>query len=128
VDRTARNTNMLVWQEELWLIDHGAALYFHHNWNNYLVQSRSPFSRIKDHTLLPLAGDLYRADENLQARLNPALLRRIVDLIPTVWLGEEAKFSDQAEHRQAYVDYLQSRLAASATFVEEARRARAELV
>jgi hypothetical protein len=128
VDRTARNTNMLIWQEDLWLIDHGAALYFHHSWNNYLAQSRTPFTRIKDHTLLPLAGNLYQADQSLRARLNPDLLRRIVELIPPVWLGEEAKFADQAEHRQAYVDYLGSRLEASATFVEEARRVRAELL
>ncbi|MBC7901830.1 MAG: aminotransferase class I and II, partial [Gemmatimonadaceae bacterium] len=61
VDRTARNTNMLIWKKELWLIDHGAALYFHHSWSNWEEHARRPFSQIKDHVLLPYADDLAKA-------------------------------------------------------------------
>ncbi len=128
VDRTPRNTNILIWQEQLWLIDHGAALYFHHNWNDYLAHSRRAFPLIRDHTLLPFASCLQQVDKRLRGRLNRELLGRIVDLIPDPWLGDEARFENQAEHRQAYVAYLLSRLDASTIFVEEAQRARSELL
>jgi hypothetical protein len=128
VDRTPRNVNMLLWQEQLWLIDHGATLYFHHNWDNYLARSRSPFPLIKDHTLLSFAAKLPEAGAALSPRLTPSLLRQIIDLIPDEWLGQEPHFAGQAEHRQAYVAYLLERLAASAIFIEEAIHARAQLL
>ena len=62
VDRTARNTNMLMWHKELWLIDHGAALFFHHTWHNWEEQSIKPFVQIKDHVLLPQASEIDEAD------------------------------------------------------------------
>ena len=68
LDRTARNTNMLMWHRRLHLIDHGAALYFHHGGDDYLARSEDPFPMIKDHVLLPLASALREAD----ARLAPA--------------------------------------------------------
>jgi hypothetical protein len=128
VDRTSRNVNMLIWEEKLWLIDHGAALYFHHDWNNYLARSQTPFSMIKQHTLLPYASDLMGADARLSAQLSPEILRAIVDLLPDVWLGGEAQFANTAEHRAGYVEYLSSRLAASEVFVKEAVNARTALL
>lgn len=128
IDRTARNTNMLLWHRNLWLIDHGAALYFHHTWADYLERSRTPFAAIKDHVLLPYASALAEADAASRARLTPDVLREIVALIPDGWLGDEPAFASVAEHREAYVAYLTSRLAASSAFVEEASHAHAQLV
>jgi len=128
VDRTPRNVNMLIWEHDLWLIDHGAALYFHHDWNDYLTRSRSPFARIKDHTLISFAGALREADETLPARLTPDLIGQIVNLIPGEWLNQETSFADHTEHREAYAAYLLSRLEASSIFVEEAINARQQLV
>ncbi len=128
VDRTSRNVNLLIWQDNLWLIDHGACLYFHHDWNGYLDRSRSPFSLIKEHTLLSFASTLLEADAVSQTRLTPAALSRIVNLIPDTWLDGEPYFTSHAEHRQAYLTYLLSRLEASHLFVEEARHARTKFV
>lgn len=128
VDRTARNVNMLIWRGDLWLIDHGAALYFHHAWSaNYLAQSRSPFAMIKQHTLLSLAGDLDVAAAVLCEQLTRQRITDVVALLPEAWLGDEALFANVAEHRAAYVSYLCSRLEASSIFVEEAIRARSQL-
>jgi len=124
VDRTARNTNLLVWHRKLWLIDHGAALYFHHDWSNYQQRARDPFTRIKDHVLLPLAAQLRETDGDAAARLTPAVLDAIVQQIPASWLAPSAEFSDAAAQRAAYVDYLLRRLREPRDFVEEAIRAR----
>lgn len=128
VDRTPRNVNMLIWQDRLWLIDHGAALYFHHDWNNYLARSQSPFSLIKQHTLLVHASDLPGANARLSPRLNEAILSEIVGWVPDIWLGDEPQFEDVAGHRAGYVNYLSSRLAASEVFVKEAIHARTALL
>jgi hypothetical protein len=124
VDRTPRNTNMLVWHRRLWLIDHGAALYFHHTWDGYLERSRDPFPRIRDHVLLPWAGALAEADAAMTARLAPEVLAGIVQLIPDAWLAGDSPFRDSGSHRQAYEEYLLRRLAPPHPFVEEAIRAR----
>lgn len=128
IDRTARNTNMLLWHRNLWLIDHGAALYFHHTWADYLERSRTPFVAIKDHVLLPYASELAEIDVKLRARLTPEALQEVVALIPDGWLGDESAFANVEAHREAYIAYLTSRLAASSVFVEEAIHARAQLV
>jgi hypothetical protein len=128
VDRTPRNVNMLLWEEKLWLIDHGASLYFHHSWADYLSRSRTSFPLIKEHTLISLASRLLEADALLSSRLTPDLIREIVGFIPAVWLGQEESFASQTEHREAYINYLLSRLAASATFVEEAIHAHTQLI
>jgi hypothetical protein len=128
VDRTPKNVNMLLWQDELWLIDHGAALYFHHSWDDYLARSQSPFPLIKNHTLLRFASALPQADATLRHRLSPEQLTQIVAQIPEEWLAGEAAFADVASHRAAYLAYLQQRLAASAVFVEEAINAHRQLV
>lgn len=126
VDRTPRNTNLLIWQNDLWLIDHGACLYFHHDWKEYLERSRSRFPLIKDHTLLRFASELPEADQLSHARLTPALIDAVVHLVPDSWLDGDAPFATRAEHRQAYVDYMRSRLDASALFVQEAEDVRAK--
>ncbi|MBX3012612.1 MAG: hypothetical protein KF832_13940 [Caldilineaceae bacterium] len=128
VDRTPRNVNMLLWQDELWLIDHGAALYFHYDWTDYLERSRSPFAFIRQHVLIKLASKLRTVDEQFRPLLTPARLQEIVSWIPTVWLGDEKQFADAAAHRAAYADYLSARVAAADTFVGEAVNAHAALV
>lgn len=127
VDRTPRNVNLLLWDDKLWLIDHGASLYFHHSWDDYLARSKSPFALIKDHTLLSFAGKLNEADATLRPRLTEPLLRQVIEQIPGEWLDDEQAFATQANHRRAYVNYLLSRLETTA-FVEEAINARAKLV
>ena len=128
VDRTARNTNMLIWHQQLYLIDHGAALYVHHTWGDYLTRARSPFAPIKNHVLLPLASELRGADALLSAQLTPDLLEAIVAQVPDAWLADEPSFASVEEHRAAYLRYLLERLAGPRGFVEEAARAREQLV
>ena len=128
VDRTARNTNMLVWHKRLWLIDQGASLYFHHSWDDYLSRARGPFPQIKDHVLLPLAALVREVDASLSARLTPQVIHGIAALIPDSWLGDEPRFATPDEHRAAYAAYLLARLEAPRRFVEEAAHARAQFV
>jgi hypothetical protein len=123
VDRTPRNPNMLIWHDELWLIDHGAALYRHHaaTWPDGAAVATFPL--IADHVLLPFAGSIAEADERLADRLDPATLERIVATVPDDWLGDDAALA-----RETYVDYFVKRLTAPRAFAaeaEEARRARA---
>lgn len=125
VDRTARNTNMLMWHRRLWLIDHGAALYFHHAWDNYLERSRTPFKQVREHVLLPSASAIEEADARLSARVTPELIKELLSLVPDEWLTSEARFADANAHREAYVEYLLSRLTAPRDFVKEATDARA---
>ena len=124
VDRTARNANMLMWHRKLWLIDHGAALYFQHTWTDMDRRSKDPFALIKDHILLPFASALETADEAMTARLTEDVIKQTIDLVPEDWLNEDTRFTTIAAHRQAYVEYLTKRLAAPRNFVEEAIRAR----
>jgi hypothetical protein len=128
VDRTIRNTNMLVWHRRLWLIDHGAAFYFHHAGGDYARRARDPFPQIADHVLLPYAGELAAADAPLAARLTEPVLHAIVALVPDAWLAAGTATATPAERRTAYLDYLRARLAAPRPFVEEAIRARAQHV
>jgi len=128
IDRTPRNTNMLVWHGKLWLIDHGAALFFHHDWRDYLARVASPFTQIRDHVLLRFARELDAADAAMTALLTPERLAEIVALIPDAWLRDEPSFANTAEHRAAYRQYLERRLAAPRAFVKEAIDARARLV
>ena len=125
IDRTARNTNLLVWHRRTWLIDHGSALYVHHTWEKWLERSRDAFSMIRDHVLLPAASRLEEADAALGKRLNNDEIRRIAALIPDAWLADRAPFGSVSEHRDAYVKYLARRLETPRPFVDEAIRARA---
>jgi hypothetical protein len=124
VDRTARNANMLMWHRRLWLIDHGAALYFHHAWTDMDRRAKDPFPLIKEHILLPFAGTLEAADQSMTAALSQPVIEQVVNLVPDEWLNENSRFPTTTEHRQAYIDYLTTRLEAPRNFVEEAIRAR----
>jgi hypothetical protein len=124
VDRTARNANMLMWHHKLWLIDHGAALYFHHSWTNMDQRSKDPFRLVKQHILLPFATAIEQVDQAMTSALNEDSIRKVVDLVPDDWMTDHAPFNSIAENKQAYVDYLIKRLEAPRAFVEEAIRAR----
>lgn len=124
VDRTAKNTNLLVWHRNLWMIDHGATLIFHHTWDDYLGRSRKPFGGIKDHVLMPWATEIAAVDEELAARLTLETMAPILDAIPEAWLGDESRFASVAEHRAAYGEYLLRRLESPREWVEDAVRAR----
>ncbi|MDO7853541.1 HipA family kinase [Hymenobacter convexus] len=126
VDRTARNTNMLMWHKELWLIDHGAALYAHHAGPEWAKPRPRPFPQVKDHVLLPQASELATVDAESRARLTPEVLRAIVAQVPDEWLTNGD--APPAQQRQDYVSFLEARLAASETFVQEAQAARHALV
>jgi hypothetical protein len=126
VDRTPRNTNMLVWHRRLRLIDHGAALYFHHSWDNYRERSGDPFARSVDHVLLPFASSIAEVDRELAERLTPSCIEAIVAAVPDSWLDGD-NFGDAATLRAAYVDYLCRRLQAPRAFAVQARRAHAAL-
>ncbi|MDY7226110.1 HipA family kinase [Hyalangium rubrum] len=128
VDRTPKNPNMLHWHGALWLIDHGASMYFQHSWDGYLERSKTAFAPIKDHVLLPWATALRAAEALLRERLTPEVLERAVARIPDEWLEAEAGFPSKEEHRAAYLAWLRERLAASPVFIEEAERARAQHV
>lgn len=127
VDRTVRNTNMLIWNKELWLIDHGAALYFHHSWKNFDEEARRPFTRVKDHVLLPLASELDRADTAFRAILTPERIRAIVALVPDEWLGDDEPGTAE-EKRNIYSQFLITRVSVAEIFVNEARYAREALI
>lgn len=128
MDRTARNTNMLIWHKELWLIDHGASLYFHHSWQNWEEQAQRPFALIKDHVLLPWATELEAVDAEFSSIITKELIHAVVGLIPAEWLFEEQTFSSAEEHRNAYARFLELRIAKSEIFVKEAQNARQSLI
>ena len=117
VDRTARNVNLLTWHKDLWLIDHGASLYFHHSPMRTPGDERTPFPLIAEHVLLPFAGSIVDADNRLAPRVTATLLRRVADVIPRDWLDDGDV--------QTYVTYLERRAAEPRAFVEEGERARA---
>ena len=118
VDRTPRNANMLLWHKELWLIDHGAAFFYQHNWNGFLDNAKNPFRQVKDHILLPFAGEIEKADRELTARLTGEVLREIVAQVPDDW------FDEAHEQRRVYLEFLTNRLQEKREFVKEAIDAR----
>jgi hypothetical protein len=128
MDRTARNTNMLIWHKELWLIDHGASLYFHHSMQNWEEQAVRPFALVKDHVLLPQASELEEVDTAFKAILTNELITSIVSLIPDQWLIDESGQETTEERRQVYSQFLISRVANSEVFVKEAQNARESLI
>jgi hypothetical protein len=116
VDRTAKNTNMLLWHGRLWLIDHGAALYFHHAPEPAEGHARTPFPQIAEHVLLPFASSMEEADARLAPRVTRELLEDVAAAVPPEWLaGEDAG---------VYVDYLSRRLGEPRAWVAEAEAAR----
>lgn len=127
VDRTVRNTNMLMWHKELWLIDHGASLYFHHSWDHWQEQAVKPFIQVKNHVLLPWASRLGAVDNELKTKLTDSVIDYIVQLIPDDWLvGGDVTSAEEA--RMVYAQFLTMRVAASAVFVNEAQDVRERIV
>ncbi len=126
VDRTARNANLLTWHGGTWLIDHGAALYFHHGWRpaDARVGSADPFVEVRDHVLLSRAGDFAAAATRLRAAADDATIDRVVDLVPASWLAADAAFADDTSHRDAYRAWLRARRDAVPLLVAEMERAR----
>lgn len=124
VDRTPRNANLLVWHGKLYPIDHGAALFFHHNWETREQKIESPFTEISEHVLLPWATQIEHAAALAHERLTPETLERIVNLVPESWLAAVPDGVPAAERRAGYVEFLTRRLAGSRIFEEEAQRAR----
>ena len=128
VDRTARNPNLLSWHKSLYFIDHGAALYFHHDWQNVLQKAESPFRPIRDHVLLPWAAAIEEADRFLRPLLTAPVISHILELVPDDWLLPAPGVESPPQKRAGYVEYFLHRLEAAPNFVQEAMRARAELV
>lgn len=120
IDRTPRNSNLLLWHRRLWLIDHGAALYFHHDWRDHVERAIRPFVQIKDHVLLHFATRVAEVDAAMAAHLNEATIEAIVALIPDSWLDDDSGFASHAAHRDAYVQYLIRRLQAPRAFSQQA--------
>ncbi|HVD99032.1 MAG TPA: HipA family kinase [Cytophagaceae bacterium] len=128
VDRTARNTNMLVWNKQLWLIDHGASLYFHHSWDNWEEQSTKPFAPISSHVLLPYASQLDVVDAEFKSMLTPDIIHNIVNLIPDDWLAAAPQEATIEAQRAVYAQFLINRVQHSSIFLNQANHARATLI
>lgn len=128
VDRTARNTNMLLRGDELWLIDHGASLYFHHAWQGWEKTAVSPFTFIRDHALLPRATRLREADDYMRRAITPTFLASLVDAVPDEWLAKAAPDIAPPEQRRVYLEFMTQRLQASQIFTDYAIAARKTLV
>lgn len=128
VDRTARNVNLLLAKDNLWLIDHGAALYFHHTWQDVDGRSRGAFPLIKDHVLLPQASRLQETDAASRDLLSDDTLRGIIDLVPEEWLADGRAPMSPSDQRATYLRFLAQRRDHSGIFVEEAMNARARHV
>ena len=144
IDRTRLNPNMMIWNDEVWLIDHGASLYFHHSGKAPEEAARDPFPYIKNHIMLPYAGKIEEADRLMRQAITPRTLNKIVDLIPDEWLddeespgivgdafietaGSEATLKSIEEKREIYRKFLTSRLADTRPFVERAIEERKKL-
>jgi len=128
VDRTFRNTNMLIWHKELWLIDHGASFYFQHSWNNWESHAKSPFALIKDHVLLPQASKLTEVDGTFKKILTEETIQKITALIPEEWLQWEESDETPEQIREVYTKFLTIRLSNSEIFIKEAQNAREALI
>ena len=129
VDRTCRNTNLLMWKNELWLIDHGAALFFHHSWQDWEAKAAKPFTYIKDHCLLGMADDLTGANAFAQNTLNYEVLKQITDNIPVEWLETaDTPFDTTEEQRNAYLKFLSGRLSHADIFVNAAIDEREKII
>ena len=129
VDRSPRNTNLLVWHGNLWLIDHGAALYFHHNWPGIAgaglaAASQRPYVAAREHVLLPFASDIREADASLAPVLTEGAIRDVIDLVPDGLLADEPGFDGADGVRDAYAEYLMARLRGDRAWVDALEEAR----
>jgi hypothetical protein len=128
VDRTIRNTNMLMWHKELWLIDHGASLYFHHSWDGWMEKAVLPFTHDKQHVLLSSAARLAETDKEFRSVLTPDKIDEIVIAVPDEWLILDSPFNSAEQHRNAYAEFLKTRILHSEIFVKHAQDERAGFI
>jgi hypothetical protein len=128
VDRTPRNANLLVWHKKLYPIDHGAALFFHHDWGTMDAKIPSPFKQIAQHVLLPWAAEIPRAGSFARDKLTHVVFERILAAVPDAWLEVIPGEASASERRAGYVDFFRRRLEAAHIFEQEAIDARARLV
>ena len=124
IDRTAKNTNLLNWHNELWIIDNGASFYFHHNWQTWQNHLTRTFPLIKDHVLLPKATHLDEALSEIKKVINTAVIEEIIGKIPEDWLLSEGDFLNVDEMRAAYNTFLNAKLLMIDELVKEAKNAR----
>ncbi len=124
VDRTVKNTNMLFWNKEVWLIDHGAALYFHHSWDNWREQINKPFVQIANHVLLKKANLVKQIDASFKNVFIEMNIRPIVEAIPDEWLIDELRNLSAQEAREVYIEFLSQRAEQSEIFVNQIQHAR----
>ena len=124
IDRTVKNTNLLNWNKELWVIDNGASFYFHHNWDTWKNHLTRTFPLIKDHVLLERASLLSEASKTIVDTLNESTIEDIIYKIPEDWLTNESDTLTPEEMRKAYIEYLNSRLLKIDTLVKEVEDAR----
>jgi hypothetical protein len=128
VDRTVKNTNMLIWQKELWIIDNGAALYFHHSWDNWEEMALKPFVQIKDHVLLAEADNVAAVNARMKDILTESVFQAIVDSIPDEWLIDKDMNLTANDSRKVYVQFLMNRLNHSDNFINQVAHARENLI
>lgn len=124
IDRTAKNTNLLNWNDELWVIDNGASFYFHHNWQTWKNHLTRTFPLIKDHVLLAKATVLEEASSAVKKLINKDVIAEIIAKIPEDWLISEGDFLNPTEMRTAYNTFLNAKLAMIDELVKEAENAR----
>lgn len=128
IDRTVRNTNMLIWHKDQWLIDHGASLCFHYSWVNWQRHALSPFIQVKDHVLLPEASELAEADQEFRAILTDEKISEIINSVSDEWLLWSESPGTPQEIRDVYIQFFKERVAHSELFIKEAQHARNTLI
>lgn len=124
IDRTVKNTNLLYWQNKLWVIDNGASLYFHHDWDNWKNHLNGTFPFVKDHVLLQQATQLPQAIEAIKEKINEDKIKQIVQSIPEEWLQSESESMTADEMCEAYTQFLTARLLKLETLAQNAEDAR----
>jgi hypothetical protein len=124
IDRTVKNTNLLNWNNELWLIDHGASLYFHHNWKGWKSHLNRTFPKVRNHVLLDRAANLNEAADEIQKVLSVKKIEEIVSSIPDDWIKDDASDMTSQEMRSAYFEFISNKMANLASLVKEASDAR----
>lgn len=128
VDRTARNTNMLIWNKELWLIDHGASLYFHHTWDNWQEQMIKPFVQIKDHVLLEKASLVREVNKEFKSKFSTHNIKEVLKSIPDEWLVEEGRDLNPEEIRDVYLQFITGRINQAEIFINQIEHEQKKLI
>lgn len=128
IDRTVQNTNMLMFNRELWLIDHGAAFFFHHGWSNIEKAPLTPFGYVNNHVLLPYASELDIVDKEYTELMSDAVIDELVDILPDDWLNWSEQAGSPENIRTVYREFLKKRRDNSHIFINEAHNARKAVI